>query len=178
MSHETSVSSGLEDLNAQVSWRRCRYGYMRSDIDSAPCLRAYNGVVPTVPRPAATCGGFSLIEAVLAVALLAFSLVSYSALMMGVVAAEREAQRRTAATGLVLDKLEQLRSTPFAAITSGSDAPMNGAGEADAADSMFTRSWIVSNNTPVPGTRTILILCTWADKSGSKTVRLDTVVSS
>lgn len=119
-----------------------------------------------------------MLEALIAIAVLAFGLAAYAALMGGVIDAERVAHRRTVATSLAVAKLEELRGLPAVTVADGADPPLNGAGRPDEPDSMFTRSWSVVDDSPVAGTRTVAITCSWPDKDGTKTVRLTSVLLS
>lgn len=119
-----------------------------------------------------------MLEAMLAVTVLAFGLTAYSALIGGIIDAERGAHRRTVATALAVARLEMLRALPAAGVADGADPPLNGAGRPDEPDSMYTRSWTVLDNTPVAGARTVTVTCSWPDKDGSKAIRLTSVILS
>ena len=73
------------------------------------------------------------------------------------------------ATRSAQEKLEQLKNTPFATVTSGSDAV-----DPDG----LTRTWVVTPNTPIVNTSTVVAMVTWMDQDGAaRTVQFSTVVS-
>ncbi len=128
-------------------------------------------------RLSSSSSGFSLLEAIIALAILAIALVSYLGLMTTTLDTERIATRKNAATNLVLDKLEEIRSSSFASVISGSDPPLNSAGLENQSDSFFLRSWVVSDNTPMTNTKTVQITCSWTEKGTARSVSVNTIVS-
>ena len=91
--------------------------------------------------------GFTLIELMVA-------LVIFSVLMLGTLEltyysmrSNQKANWLTTAVSLAMDKLEELKATPYPLITSSTtDERINAVGEADP-NSRFVRSWVVTVDT-------------------------------
>ncbi|NND92305.1 MAG: prepilin-type N-terminal cleavage/methylation domain-containing protein [Granulosicoccus sp.] len=123
------------------------------------------------------CAGVSLIETVVAIAILAFGLASYSSLLGTMIDSEIMSQRRTTATVLATDKLEEIRSAGFAAVVTGADPLLNASAQADEVDSFYSRTWTVTDNTPMTKTKTVLVTTAWPTKDGAASVQLSTVIA-
>ena len=82
-------------------------------------------------------GGFSLLDALIAAAILASALLSLAQLLALTTRTTAAAGRMTDATLFAAQKIEQLRAGSWSELQSGSDAPAAG----------FTRTWSV---TPLP----------------------------
>jgi type II secretory pathway pseudopilin PulG len=91
--------------------------------------------------------GFTLVESVIACALLAGALLSVGHLSSGAIALQGQARNRTLATILAVAKLEELRASPAPA--GGSDT-VDGAGEPVSIESsrQFERRWSVTPLSP------------------------------
>jgi prepilin-type N-terminal cleavage/methylation domain-containing protein len=119
--------------------------------------------------------GFTLLEALVATTILAMISLSFA---IGADRATRYnvyAQSLTAATTLAHDKVEQLeqKASTDAELTAGAHAdtitPMNPAGTAGG---LYTRTWTVTNDTPVTGLKTVEVRVVWSLFGDSHTVRL------
>ena len=118
-------------------------------------------------------GGFTTIELLASLTLFAIVAASLETLLLGTVKSNGYASRMSAAVGLAEDKLEVLRDTSYAALASGSDAqPLT---EVLANGGIYTRSWTVSDATPVANTKTIRVDVSWTDGS-LRQVELRTIV--
>lgn len=105
--------------------------------------------------------GFSLIEVLIAVVVLAFGLLALAALQTRLIQASSDSKAQSTALALAKDKLEEMRSysnlVGYTALNTGSD-PANAAALTDASGSLggvnFTRSWTVKRFAPATGSTT------------------------
>lgn len=118
--------------------------------------------------------GFSLVEAIAAAGLLSVVMLGFA---LGTDRAVRyNAYSRTvaAATTLAHDKIEELQSKVATdpALTAGThnDAgnPLSATGTAGG---IYTRTWVVTDNTPIAGIKTIEVTVTWSLYTTSHTIR-------
>lgn len=122
--------------------------------------------------------GFSLIEGMVSLLVLVLTLLGLSSLMTTNISTNREARRVTAATTLAQDKLEEIRGLAYTAIASGSDGPLSESGATTGTGPFFNRSWVVANDTPVAGSKTVLVNASWINENAStRTVQLPTIIS-
>ena len=99
----------------------------------------------TTPRIARDQAGFSLLELLVAFAILATAATSLFLLGSTTAVGNTRSKEHAAAAALAVDKIEALRNTPFEEITSNADAGAVTAG--GAAGGTFTRSWTVTDTT-------------------------------
>ena len=119
--------------------------------------------------------GFSLIEVLIALAILAISLLGLASLMVTTTRSNSFGNHMTEAATLAQDKLEWLRVTPWDSIISDSDVV-----QGSIPDFNYTRTWTVStlpNPTPPPADlqKAITITVSWND--GKNSIRLLSVLS-
>jgi prepilin-type N-terminal cleavage/methylation domain-containing protein len=121
--------------------------------------------------PRKRIGGFSLIESLVALLLLAFVLAGAGYMMLSSVQTGREARHFTAAFNLAQDQMERLLGTDYDAMSNGSDGPFNEAGGSTGSALMYTRTWTVVANTgssggaPV-GTSELTVITSWISQDG------------
>jgi prepilin-type N-terminal cleavage/methylation domain-containing protein len=107
--------------------------------------------------------GFSLIEVLIALIILSIAFLGLAGLMIQTTRNNSFGGRITEAATFAQDKLEELRSTPWVAITSGSDKiSVNGMD--------FARNWTIAPNAIVapytePTLNTITISINWNDQT-------------
>lgn len=113
--------------------------------------------------PAARHMGFSLIEALVALVLLAFVLLGIAHHELGTTESVAQARRITEATNLAQMRLEQLANTPFGSIDSGADAanPLRPDGTTGG---IYTQTWTVLEDTPATGIKDVTVTVSWLDK--------------
>jgi type II secretory pathway pseudopilin PulG len=129
--------------------------------------------------------GFSLVEAMVALAIMIFMLAALSQLMHSTIQTNRQARRLTAAVHLAQDRMERLKGGGYAALANGSDGPLTEGNETTGTGLIFARSWTVTDNagppppgTPPNGTRDVEVQVQWTDRDGtSHQVRLRTILS-
>lgn len=116
--------------------------------------------------------GFSLLEAVIALSILAIGLLALAGLQVVVTRGNTGSRNQTSAVMLAESKIEELKAAGFSALSSGSDAPT-------VANQSFSRTWTIT--TPYAGSsnmKQVTVAVTWSDQSGSRSISLDYVMSS
>ena len=119
--------------------------------------------------------GFSLIEVLIALIILSIAFLGLAGLMIQTTRNNSFGGRITEAATFTQDKLEELRSTPWVAITSGSDRiSVNGMD--------FARNWTIVPNAIVapytePTLNTITISINWNDQT-SHTMRVISAIAN
>lgn len=112
--------------------------------------------------------GFTLIEIVVAIVMLAFGVLASASLTAALMASNRGVTNRTRAVETLRLKVEDLQSVIYPQITNGNDTATVGG-------VTFNRSWTVTANSPVTNTKTITLTVTWTDRQGTHTITNQTV---
>ena len=118
--------------------------------------------------------GFTLLEVMIAVFLLAVAIMGAASLTTSVIKSNSLSQTLTTATTLAKDKMEEQKAANFTALpTAGSPdyATANGTVQASASGSYYTRTWGVAGTDP----KTITVTVTWPT---NRTVELKTIRAS
>lgn len=112
--------------------------------------------------------GFSLVEILVALAIISFVVLGFTAATITVIQSNEISQNYTVATTLAQDVVERLKSGAIAlASGNGCNPPTTG----------FTCSWTVTPSTPQAGVTQIDVTISWTDYK-SRLVTLRTVVNS
>ena len=116
--------------------------------------------------------GFSLIEVVIALFILAIALLALAGLMVSTTKNNSFGGHMTEAATFAQDKLEQLRAAPWASIVAGADTPPGATGIS------YARSWIVAYN-PNGDQAWVTVTINWTDPTAKSThsINLRSVVS-
>lgn len=125
-----------------------------------------NVIVKTRPRERAH--GFSLIEIMFALTFLAIGIMAVAAMIPA--GTRGVTQSRVLTSGLMAAqvKLEDLKGTPFAALTSGTFSDTT---------SVFTRTWTVTDSVPMAGCKKLDVTARWTDSHGTQTAQLSSYVT-
>lgn len=104
-------------------------------------------------------GGFTLLEVMIALVVLAIGLLGLASLQIMAIKGNSYGQQMTVASTLAQSQLEQLRRST-GALTNGEDNPvgLNGV--------RYTRTWTVTPNSPQSGVTTVLITIKWTGPMG------------
>jgi type IV pilus modification protein PilV len=132
-------------------------------------------------RAISNSGGFTLIEALVALVILSFGLLAVAGFQMQLSRGSDLAKQRTQATRLAQEKIEELRSFEqltaqggkftYADLATGTDAQQT------VGNMAYTRSWTVSGNATSPY-RTASVTVAWNDRANdAQTVNLISIVS-
>ena len=106
--------------------------------------------------------GFSLIEVIIALFILAIALLALAGLMVSTTRNNSFGGHMTEATTFAVDKLEQLRAAPWANITAGADSATGSTGI------NYARSWTVAYN-PNGDQAWVTITMNWTDPTAKTT---------
>ncbi len=118
--------------------------------------------------------GYSLVDVLIGVAILGIALSSAFTLSITTSRVTSQTRNLSAATALAEFKLEELRNTDFDAIATGSDASaMDALGDAGGA---YSRSWVVGDNTPATGLKTVAVTVSWPQWGETRTYTLTGVI--
>jgi Tfp pilus assembly protein PilV len=119
-------------------------------------------------NPGGSGAGFSLIEVVFALTFLAVGILAVAAMIPA--GTRGVSQSRVITSGLMAAqvKLEQLRGTPFQALTAGTFSDTT---------SVFTRTWTVTDSIPMSGCKRIQVTSRWIDSRGTQSAALTSYVT-
>jgi type IV pilus assembly protein PilV len=95
--------------------------------------------------------GFTLVEIMVAISIIAIGLLGLVSVTVMVIKGNTFSKTMTTATTLANDKMEQLKKTGYASLVSG----------ADTAQSIYTRTWTVMQDSPVAGMKTVVVTVQW-----------------
>jgi type IV pilus assembly protein PilV len=115
---------------------------------------------------AATDGGFTLMELLIALTILSVGLLGVATMQIRSLQVSSYAGDMTAGTTLAQDKLEDLLTqdyTTSALLNAGTTVETSG---------VFTITTTTVDGTPVPNTKTITVVVNWNDRGVNKTSRL------
>lgn len=120
-------------------------------------------------RDTGATGGFSLIEVVIAITILAIGCLGMAAFTATATRGNSDSGNRTRADQLVAQKIEALESESYTAVATGSDT-------IDIDGVEFTRAWTVSANDPVAGVKRIDVAATWSDRGTERQISTTTLI--
>ena len=114
--------------------------------------------------------GFTLNEILVSIALIAIGVLGFSVNTIGVIQGNQISGNVTVATSLAQDKMEYLKTLgaslpacPTATTTGCYDGPLNSQGTTASPGNIYSRSWVITPNTPATGLSTIVVTVTWHD---------------
>ncbi len=113
--------------------------------------------------------GFTLVETVMAICVLAVGLLGLATLQITAVNGNASSEYRTEASALIEDKIEDYLNTPYSGITSGTITESGTLG-------IFTRVSEIVSDSPVAGTKTVTVTVSWTDYT-DHSVALRTIIS-
>ncbi len=109
--------------------------------------------------------GFSLIELMIASLILTVGVAALIYCISYSLQKSREPYNRSVAMDLAQQKLEELRNEDYSLLASGFDADAQGApiniDPYGQPGGMFTRQWVVQEDTPMAGTKTVGVTVSW-----------------
>ena len=113
--------------------------------------------------------GISLIEALIALIILAMSVTALMKLTQSTSEANRMARRITSALHLAQDKFEDLRGLAHSAVVSGTDGPLTQERQTNGPGAFYTRTWTVTDDSPVAGVKNVVVTVSWTEKDRART---------
>jgi type IV pilus modification protein PilV len=116
--------------------------------------------------------GFSLIEALIAMVVLAFGMLAIASFQMNLSRNSDLAKQRAEATRLAQERMEELRSfatfAGYAALTAGTDTPAAGS------NVTYTRTWsFPDGSTAADPRRVVKVAVEWTDRTGEQQREVD-----
>ena len=111
--------------------------------------------------------GFSLIEVMFAMTFLSIGLLAVAQMIPLGMAGVVQARVRTNATQAAQEKLDELRGDDFSAASLAAGTYTEDTGD-------YALTWVITDNTPVPGVKRLALTASWEHWSGTKTVDLST----
>jgi prepilin-type N-terminal cleavage/methylation domain-containing protein len=119
--------------------------------------------------------GFTLLESLVALVLLAIMLMGVTAHSMTMMGSLAQARHMAVAINLAQDRMETLMNSPYGSVNSGSDAN-NPLTEQGTAGGIYSVSWTVTNDSPAGDLKDVTVTTTWTDKVGTHSYGLRSVV--
>jgi type IV pilus assembly protein PilV len=115
--------------------------------------------------------GFTLIEIMIALVIMSIGLTALAAVQISAIRGNAFSKRMTTAVSIADEKIEQIKSIPYANIISESSIQIT------QSNMNFTRQVTVTNNSPLPNSRKVEVVVTWSEGSKSHSVPITTIVS-
>lgn len=112
--------------------------------------------------------GFTLIEIMIAIFLLVVAMLGVISVTVMVIKGNSFSKTMTTATTLAADKMEELKNTAYASLADGTDTQ----------ESIYTRTWTVTANSPATGMSTLVVTVAWNWRGTGHNVVLRSIVSS
>ena len=112
--------------------------------------------------------GFTLIECIVAIVVFFIVMGGLSSLTITVIKGNSLSQAMTVATALATDKIESLQNMSYETIVSGGP---------EALQSVYTRQWVVTDNSPVPNMKTMTVTVSWLWLGTASNVVLRTMLT-
>jgi type IV pilus assembly protein PilV len=114
--------------------------------------------------------GFTLVEIMIALVVLSVGLVALAGLQISAIRGNAFSKRMTTAVSVANTRIEQIKNMPYANIQPESSTQIT------ESNINFTRQVTVTNNSPLPNTKTVNVTVTWKEGSKSFTVPISTVI--
>ena len=111
--------------------------------------------------------GFTLVEIMIAVFILVVALLGLISVTVMVIKGNSFSKTMTTATTLAKDKMEQLKNTGYDSLAGGTDT----------VESIFTRTWTITSDSPATGMKTIEVKVEWDWQGATRNVTLRTIVA-
>ncbi len=111
--------------------------------------------------------GFTLIEIMLALGILAFGILAIASMEMSALNGTASAQRVTEAMTIAQDRVEK-----FVALSYTDSLLSPGTHNDTSPPAGYTVSWTVINNSPVNNTKTINVTVSWTEKGANKSATI------
>jgi type IV pilus assembly protein PilV len=109
--------------------------------------------------------GFTMIEILVAISLLLVGLLAVAQMQVMTTITNSTTNQRTTAITLAQDQMEILRTRPYANIES---PPLSDA------TGIYSRSWVVENNTPANNMKRVTVTVSWQGKQ----VQLQSIIAA
>ena len=111
-------------------------------------------------------GGFTLIEVLFAIVIMAFGILCLYRLQITSIQSVGYAKRLSEATNIAQDRIERLLSTDYDLLSSGSDTYNS-----------YYVSWTVANNSPVTNCKTLTVRVQWNQWGKTRTLQFVRIIA-
>jgi prepilin-type N-terminal cleavage/methylation domain-containing protein len=126
--------------------------------------------------------GFTLVEVLIAMVVLAIALMGLATLQVRCIRSNDLANRTTQATNLAQVELERLLFEVALGVSHAAGTTFDPGNPvsmpADDDGAIFTRSWTITDDDPVPASRTIKVRVEWEDAMGDHAVQVDGMITA
>jgi|SRR3989304_6987519 len=112
--------------------------------------------------------GFTLIECLVSMAVFLIVIMGLSSTTVMVIKGNSFSQTMSVATALATDKVENSQNMGYGQIASGGPETLQ---------TIYTRQWTVTNNSPVSNTKTIAVSVSWINQGLTRNVTLSTIIT-
>ena len=112
--------------------------------------------------------GFTLIECLVSMAVFLIVIMGLSSTTVMVIKGNSFSQTMSVATALATDKVESLQNMGYDDVASGGPETWQ---------TIYTRQWTVTNNSPVSNTKTIAVTVSWSWLGLIRNVTLTTIIT-
>ena len=118
--------------------------------------------------------GFTLIETMIAMAILAIGILAVTSMQITAFQGNRAARRQTEAVALAAQQLEELGALPYddARLASGSHSE-SGVGPAG----QYDLEWQIAPDSPLPETKTITLTVGWNSRGGQRNAEFNHIIA-
>lgn len=124
--------------------------------------------------------GFTLIEILIAVAVFTIGVLAVLWVISDSLQESRKQHMRQVATSLAQQKLEELRNVSYFDLVGGQEEDEYGAevllDEYGQPGGMFARTWVVAEDSPMQGTKTLEVTVSWQGET-EESISIMTIVS-
>ena len=114
--------------------------------------------------------GFTLLEVIVAISILAFGLLAVASMQATAIRGNSFAGGVTEGTSWAVDQAEKLMALPY------DNADLD-EGDHSATEGRYTIDWTVTDDSPIPNTKTINVVVTWTDHGVQKTVSMQHIIA-
>ncbi len=115
-------------------------------------------------------GGFTLLELMITLVVLAVGVLALGQMMPAGSRAMNRSRSRTSGTALAAQKVEDLKSLAW------TDTNLSAGNRSDTSGK-YTRTWVITDNVPLTGTKKIAVTVAWNSSSGSRSTVLTTYLT-
>jgi type IV pilus assembly protein PilV len=120
--------------------------------------------------------GFTLLEVIVAISILMFGILAVASMQSASIQGNDFSISLTEATTLAADRVEKLVTLPYthAYLRATSGTPHTAATSSPFA--AYSVEWTVTENSPIPDTKTVLVTVRWSEHGNAKSVTLPRIV--
>ena len=114
--------------------------------------------------------GFTLLELMITLVVLAIGVLALGQMMPAGSRAMSRSRSKTSGTALAAQKVEDLKALAWtdANLTAGTHTDNSG---------KYTRTWIITDNTPLAGTKKVAVTVAWTSSTGARSTVLTTYMT-